>query len=193
MLNALVAALLAVLPLAGPGPNHAVDDPFTSDRAQWFRDARFGMFIHFGGYSQLEGEYKRSDGSTCQDAEWIMNKCKVPTADYERLVKSFNPAQFDAKAIVGTAKAAGQKYIVITSKHHDGYAMWPTKVNKWNLRDHSAFDRSATCSPSSRPRPTVRASSSASTTRRGTGTTRTRGRRRTSRGTRPACAPSSSS
>ncbi len=141
MLHALVAALLAVLPLAGPGSNHAVDDPFTSQRAQWFRDARFGMFIHFGGYSQLEGEYQRSDGSTCQDAEWIMNKCKVPTADYERLVKSFNPSQFDAKAIVGTAKAAGQKYIVITSKHHDGYAMWPTKVNKWNLRDHSAFDK----------------------------------------------------
>ncbi|MGW6932894.1 alpha-L-fucosidase [Lentzea sp. NPDC054927] len=141
MLNALVAALLAVLPLAGPGTNYATDDPFTSERTQWFRDARFGMFIHFGGYSQLEGEYQRSDGSTCQDAEWIMNKCKIPTADYERLVKSFNPAQFSAKAVVDTAKAAGQKYIVITSKHHDGYAMWPTKVNKWSLRDHSAFDR----------------------------------------------------
>jgi alpha-L-fucosidase len=141
MLHALLAALLAVLPLAGPGTNHATDDPFTSPRTQWFRDARFGMFIHFGGYSQLEGEYQRSDGSTCQDAEWIMNKCKIPVADYERLVKSFNPAQFDAKAVVDTAKAAGQKYIVITSKHHDGYAMWPTKVNKWNLRDHSAFDR----------------------------------------------------
>lgn len=141
MLNALVAALLAVLPLAGPGPDHATDDPFTAERAEWFRDARFGMFIHFGGYSQLEGEYKRSDGSTCQDAEWIMNKCKIPTAEYEKLVKSFNPAQFSAKAIVDTAKAAGQKYIVITSKHHDGYAMWPTKVNKWSLRDHSAFDK----------------------------------------------------
>ncbi|MEV6242419.1 alpha-L-fucosidase [Lentzea sp. NPDC051838] len=141
MLHALVAALLAVLPLAGPGPNHATDDPFTSPRTQWFQDARFGMFIHFGGYSQLEGEYKRSDGSTCQDAEWIMNKCKVPTAEYERLVKSFNPSQFDAKAVVDTAKAAGQKYIVITSKHHDGYAMWPTKVNKWNIKDHSAFDK----------------------------------------------------
>ncbi len=141
MLNALIAALLMVLPLAGPGTNHATDDPFTAERTRWYQDARFGMFIHFGGYSQLEGEYQRSDGSVCQDAEWIMNKCKVPTADYERLVKSFNPAQFSAKAIVDTAKAAGQKYIVITSKHHDGYAMWPTKVNKWSLRDHSSFDR----------------------------------------------------
>jgi alpha-L-fucosidase len=126
---------------AAPGSNYAVDDPFTSDRTSWYRQDRFGMFIHFGAYSQLEGEWKRPDGTTCQDAEWIMNKCKIPVADYEKLVKSFNPAQFDAKAIVGTAKAAGQKYIVITSKHHDGYAIWPTKVNKWNLRDHSSFDK----------------------------------------------------
>lgn len=141
MLGALLTALLMVLPLAGPGTNHAVDDPFTSERTSWYRDARFGMFIHFGAYSHLEGEYKRSDGSTCQDAEWIFNKCKIPVGEYEKLVKNFNPAQFDAKAIVGTAKAAGQKYIVITSKHHDGYAMWPTKVNKWSLRDHSSFDK----------------------------------------------------
>ncbi|TWP43238.1 alpha-L-fucosidase [Lentzea tibetensis] len=142
MLGALLTALLMVLPLAGPGTNHAVDDPFTSERTSWYRDARFGMFIHFGAYSHLEGEYKRSDGSTCQDAEWIFNKCKIPVGEYEKLVKNFNPAQFDPKAIVGTAKAAGQKYIVITSKHHDGYAMWPTKVNKWSLRDHSSFDKS---------------------------------------------------
>ncbi|WP_285753039.1 alpha-L-fucosidase [Lentzea sp. NBRC 105346] len=141
MLGALLTAVLMVLPFAGPGTNHVVDDPFTSARTSWYRDAGFGMFIHFGAYSQLEGEYKRSDGSVCQDAEWIMNKCKVPVNEYEKLVKSFNPSQFDAKAVVGTAKAAGQKYIVITSKHHDGYAMWPTKVNKWNLRDHSSFDK----------------------------------------------------
>ncbi len=99
------------------------------------------MFIHFGAYSRLEGEWRRPDGTLCQDAEWIQRQCAVPKAEYEKLIEDFDPAKFDAKEIVSLAKAAGQRYIVITSKHHDGYAMWPTKVNKWNLRDHSSFDR----------------------------------------------------
>ncbi|MCK2240408.1 MULTISPECIES: alpha-L-fucosidase [unclassified Crossiella] len=142
----ILAALLSTSPITSaappaPPPGAAADDPFTAARTQWWRDARFGMFIHFGAYSQLEGEYRRPDGSLCQDAEWIMRKCKVPVTEYERLAKAFNPARFNAKEIVGLAKAAGQRYLVITSKHHDGYAMWPTAVNKWNLREHSAFDQ----------------------------------------------------
>ncbi|GAA2066872.1 hypothetical protein GCM10009801_13740 [Streptomyces albiaxialis] len=125
----------------GPGTNYAVDDPFTSDRTEWWRQDRFGMFIHFGAYSNLEGEYTRQDGTVCQDAEWIMRQCDIPKDAYEKQAATFDPSGFDAKKVVKAAKDAGQRYIVITSKHHDGYAMWPTKVNKWNLRDHSSFDK----------------------------------------------------
>src|SRR6266542_4423565 len=126
---------------AGPGTNSAVDDPFTSARTSWWRNDRFGMFIHFGAYSFLEGEYTRSDGTICRDAEWILDECSIPMAEYESFAQQFNPSQFSARAIMQLAMDAGQKYIVITSKHHDGYAMWPTKVNTWNLRDHSSFDK----------------------------------------------------
>jgi alpha-L-fucosidase len=135
--------LLSAPASAAPGDNYAVDDPFTSQRTQWWRDSAFGMFIHFGTYAQWGGEYKKPDGSVCRNgnAEWILERCKIPMNQYEASAKKFNPASFDAAAIVKLAKDAGQKYIVITSKHHDGYAMWPTKVNKWNLRDHSSFDK----------------------------------------------------
>ncbi|MFM9370966.1 alpha-L-fucosidase [Streptomyces sp. Da 82-17] len=126
---------------SGPGTDHAVDDPFTAGRTSWFRQDRFGMFIHFGAYSHLEGEYTRPDGTVCRNAEWIQRECRIPKDAYEKQAATFDPAEFDAKAVVGAAKDAGMKYIVITSKHHDGYAMWPTKVNSWNLRDHSAFDK----------------------------------------------------
>ncbi|WP_372444839.1 alpha-L-fucosidase [Streptomyces coffeae] len=128
-------------PAAGPGTDYATDDPFTADRTTWWRQDRFGMFIHFGAYSQLEGEYTRSDGTVCRDAEWIKRSCAIPTRRYEDVAQGFDPSAFDAKAIVKAAQDAGQRYIVITSKHHDGYAMWPTRQNGWNLRDHSSFDR----------------------------------------------------
>ncbi|MFE1953712.1 alpha-L-fucosidase [Streptomyces sp. NPDC059524] len=126
---------------AGPGTDYAHDDPFTSERTDWWRQDRFGMFIHFSAYSNWEGEYPRADGTVCRDAEWIQRSCKIPRDAYEKKAATFDPADFDAKAVVKTAKDAGMKYIVITSKHHEGYAMWPTKVNSWNLRDHSSFDK----------------------------------------------------
>lgn len=131
----------AAEPAGGPGTDHASDDPFTADRTSWFRQDRFGMFIHFGAYSNLEGEYERPDGTVCRNAEWIKRECDIPNDAYEKQAATFNPAEFDAKAVVAAAKDAGMRYIVITSKHHDGYAMWPTKVNDWNLRDHSSFDK----------------------------------------------------
>ncbi|TJZ57016.1 alpha-L-fucosidase [Streptomyces piniterrae] len=126
---------------AGPGTNHATDDPFTSERTSWWRQDRFGMFIHFGAYSNLEGEYTAPDGTVCRNAEWIKRECRIPDDAYEKQAAAFDPADFDAEAIVRAAEDAGQRYIVITSKHHDGYAMWPTKQNEWNLRDHSSFDK----------------------------------------------------
>jgi len=94
-------------------------------RMAWFRDARFGMFIHWGIYAQLAGVY---DGKPTPHAgEWIMQDMKIPTSQYEKLVSQFNPVKFDAKQWVKIAKDAGMKYIVITSKHHDGFCMFDTK------------------------------------------------------------------
>jgi alpha-L-fucosidase len=147
-ITVLVAAMTTVLagviaaPPAGaaPGENYVRDDVFTAARTQWWRDSRFGMFIHFGLYSAFRGEYT-ANGSTCRDAEWIKRNCNIPWPEYEAKASQFNPSSFDANAVVGAAKAAGQKYIVITSKHHDGFAMWPTAVNNWNIHDRTPFQR----------------------------------------------------
>ena len=86
-----------------------------------FQDARFGMFIHWGVYSVLG------------DGEWVMNNKKIPVSDYEKLPALFNPTEFNAAEWVGLAKAAGMKYITITSKHHDGFAMFDSKVSDYNI------------------------------------------------------------
>ncbi|HEX6463855.1 MAG TPA: alpha-L-fucosidase [Vicinamibacterales bacterium] len=88
---------------------------------EWFQDARFGMFIHWGVYSVLG------------DGEWVMNNRKIPIADYEKLPALFNPISFDAAEWVSLAKAAGMRYITITSKHHDGFAMFDSKVSDYNI------------------------------------------------------------
>ena len=94
---------------------------------QWFQDAKFGMFIHWGVYS------------VAADGEWVMENKKIPVAEYEKLAPQFNPADFNAAEIVSLAKAAGMKYITITSKHHDGFAMWGTKQTKWNIVDATPY------------------------------------------------------
>ncbi|UNY97448.1 alpha-L-fucosidase [Zhouia spongiae] len=88
---------------------------------EWFQDARFGMFIHWGVYSVLG------------DGEWVMNNQNIPVDRYELLPGFFNPEQFDAKKIVDLAKKAGMKYITITTKHHDGFAMYDSKVSDYNV------------------------------------------------------------
>ena len=96
---------------------------------EWFQDARFGMFIHWGVYSVLE------------DGEWVMNNRKMPIPEYEKLPPKFNPVKFNAAEWVSLAKAAGMKYITITSKHHDGFAMFATKQSKWNIVEATPFKR----------------------------------------------------
>lgn len=101
-------------------------------RMQWFREARFGMFIHWGLYSQAAGSW---DGVPTSGAgEWIMNDKQIPVSQYSKLVPQFNPVKFDARAWVRTAKAAGMKYIVITSKHHEGFAMFPSTLTDWCIK-----------------------------------------------------------
>ena len=94
-----------------------------------FQDAKFGLFIHWGAYSVLS------------DGEWVMNNKKIPHKDYEKITEAFNPTQFDAAEWVSLVKAAGMKYITITSKHHDGFAMWDSKVSDWDIVDRTPYKK----------------------------------------------------
>ena len=96
---------------------------------QWFQDAKFGMFVHWGVYSVLG------------DGEWVMHDKMIRASEYETLAPKFNPTEFDAAEWVSLVKAAGMKYITITSKHHDGFAMWGTKQNKWNIVDATPYGK----------------------------------------------------
>lgn len=101
-------------------------------RMQWFRDAHFGMFIHWGLYSQLAGEWR--DKTVMGGAEWIQNYLAIPASEYSQLAKSFNPVKFDADSWVRLMARAGVKYIAVTTKHHDGFCLWPTRQNNdWNI------------------------------------------------------------
>ena len=104
------------------------------ERLAWWRDARFGMFIHWGVYSGLGNEFEGHRGGGY--AEHIQRVLKIPIPVYRKEVAgTFDPTNFNADAWVSLAKEAGMKYIVITAKHHDGFAMWPTKVNDYNIMD----------------------------------------------------------
>lgn len=96
---------------------------------EWFENARFGLFIHWGVYSVLG------------DGEWVMNNRQIPIRNYEKLPAFFNPVSFDPKAWVQLAKDAGMKYITITSKHHDGFAMWDSKVSDYNIVKRTPYGK----------------------------------------------------
>jgi alpha-L-fucosidase len=122
-----------------PDP-YADETPAQRDaRMAWWRAARFGMFIHWGVYSVPAGTYKGEQIKGI--GEWIMNRGKIPMAEYRAFAKEFNPVKFDADEWVRTAKEAGMKYIVITSKHHDGFAMFDSKASDWNIIKASPFGR----------------------------------------------------
>lgn len=106
-------------------------------RMRWWRDARFGMFIHWGLYAVPAGEYngKRSE----RIGEWIMEWANIPRAEYEKFATQFNPVKFDAKEWVRIAKDAGMKYIVITSKHHDGFALYGSEVSNYDIVDATPY------------------------------------------------------
>lgn len=97
----------------------------------WFKEAKFGLFIHFGLYALLAGEYKGV--KTENIAEWIMNDLNIPPEEYRKLADQFNPRNFDAEGIVSRAKSWGMKYIVLTSKHHEGFAMYDSACSSYNI------------------------------------------------------------
>jgi len=109
------------------------------ERIGWWRQARFGMFIHWGLYAVPAGEWKGEKVPGI--GEWIMERAKIPVSEYEPLAKQFNPVKFDAEQWVQIAKNAGMKYIVITSKHHDGFCLWDTKYTDYDIMDATPFKR----------------------------------------------------
>lgn len=128
-------ALLFILPLLANAQQNYVPSPENLKNREWFQDAKYGMFIHWGVYSTMAG------GGDYGIAEWIMNQKRIPIAQYENLAGFFNPISFDPREWVATAKSAGMKYITITSKHHDGFAMFDSKVSSWDIVDRSPYGK----------------------------------------------------
>ncbi|MCO6493841.1 MAG: alpha-L-fucosidase [Phaeodactylibacter sp.] len=115
--------------------------PGKTTRLEWFREAKFGMFIHWGPYSQLAGEWNGRQVPVGENAEWAMQKLEIPREEYRALARQFNPTRFDAEAWAQLAQDAGMKYLIITAKHHDGFAMYDSKVSDYNIVDHTPFNR----------------------------------------------------
>jgi alpha-L-fucosidase len=130
--RSVVAGCLLASVLAAPSAARAQSYQPTAanlESRRWFQDAKFGLFVHWGVYSVLG------------DGEWVMNNRRIPARDYEKLPALFNPTEFDPKEWVSLVKAAGMKYITITSKHHDGFAMFDSKVSDWDIVDRTPYKK----------------------------------------------------
>src|SRR5947199_5974346 len=125
----LLVACAAALGAVAPGRAQTGYRPSAANLAarSWFQDARFGLFVHWGVYSVLG------------DGEWVMNNRRIPIADYEKLPAQFNPVAFAPADWVALAKAAGMKYITITSKHHDGFAMFDSRISDYNIVSRTPY------------------------------------------------------
>ncbi|VGO18981.1 alpha-L-fucosidase [Pontiella sulfatireligans] len=126
--------------LANGGESGKIDYPqeLSAEKQQtleWFSESRFGMFIHWGLYSVPAGEYhgKKVDGI----GEWIMKRGNIPTEEYEQFAEQFDPVKFDADAWVTLAKDAGMKYMLITTKHHDGFCLWDSPTTDYDVVDRT--------------------------------------------------------
>ncbi len=124
-----IAAVLLLLPFRSAGSQATTIPAERLAAREWFRQAGFGMFIHWGVYSQLGA------------GEWVMQNKEIPVPTYEWLASEFNPIKFDAHEWVSLAKAAGVRYITITSRHHDGFSMFATKATPYNIVDWTPFKR----------------------------------------------------
>ena len=114
-------------------------DPAAERAIRWWREGRYGLFIHWGLYSALAGEWK--GWQTPNIGEWIMHDGKIPVSEYEKIAGQFNPVRFDAREWVRLAKDAGMKYVTITAKHHDGFAMYRSRCSPYNIVDATPWRR----------------------------------------------------
>lgn len=109
------------------------------DTKKWFKEARYGMMVHWGLYSLLGGEWNGKRSSSY--SEWIQSHQRIPIAEYEKLARAFYPVFFNAEEWVKLARECGMKYIVVTGKHHDGFAMFHSKADRFNVVDATPFGR----------------------------------------------------
>jgi len=129
-LKSIAITSLIIITLNGFSQQHKFETPEARDeRLEWWREARFGMFIHWGVYA-IPGR-----------GEWVMNTEKIPVAKYAEIVGQFNPINYKADEWVNAAKNAGMKYIVVTAKHHDGFALFETKSSPWNVVDATPYGK----------------------------------------------------
>lgn len=110
------------------------------ERMAWWHEARFGMFIHWGVYALYAGQYNGHEQAR-GGAEWILNRCKIPVAEYREKAHEFNPVNYNPDEWVKMAKDAGMKYLVITSKHHDGFALFDSKASDWDITDATVYGK----------------------------------------------------
>lgn len=137
-----ILAVLTLLTLGTPVAEAQTQGESLEDRdarMAWWRDAKFGMFVHWGVYSVTGGTYQGKE--LPNSAEWMMNRGRIPIAEYETYAARFNPTAFDADEFVGRAKRAGMKYLIITAKHHDGFSMFDSKCSPYNVVDATPFGR----------------------------------------------------
>ena len=130
-----LTAIAALCALSSAGPVRAEPNPETQAghdaRMGWFREARFGMFVHWGLYSVPAGEWKGEKYGG--GVEWIQNFAKFPGSEYTPLIKRFNPVKCDADVWVRLAKEADMKHLAITSKHHEGFRLRPSAQTDWDV------------------------------------------------------------
>lgn len=131
--------LLSLIACIAFFPSVFSQDAARDARMKWWRDARFGMFIHWGVYSVPAGTYKGHPVNRI--GEWIMNRGKIPVAEYQAYAREFNPFLYNPDEWVRMAKDAGMKYIVITAKHHDGFALFKSNASKWNVIDATPYGK----------------------------------------------------
>jgi len=124
-----LSMLLSALLLAGAGVAEYRPAPENLKAREWFQDAKFGLFVHWGVYSVLE------------DGEWVLHNKKITLEEYEKLPARFNPVNYNPAEWVSMARGAGMKYITITSKHHDGFAMFDSKVADWDIVDRTPYKK----------------------------------------------------
>ena len=119
---------------------HAGETPAQRDaRMSWWREAKFGMFIHWGVYAVPAGTYH---GKKVNDiGEWIMLRGKIPVAEYRAYSKEFNPVKYRPADWARLARDAGMRYMVVTSKHHDGFALFPSEVSQWDVADATPYGK----------------------------------------------------